>query len=109
MARNNGNSLLAVLAGIVIGVGAGVLLAPDEGKKTRKKIKKSFDEKTSELKSQINNLAEEVKSKTKDVKGSFEENVESLVARSTHKAEDVIGVLEKKIADLKKVNAKLQK
>lgn len=109
MAKNTGNSLLAALAGIAIGVGAGVLLAPDEGKKTRKKIKKSFDEKTSELKNQINNLTEEVKNKTKDAKGSFEENVENLVSKSSHKAEEVIDVLEKKLADLKKVNAKLQK
>lgn len=109
MARNNGSSFLAALAGIALGVGVGILMAPDEGKKTRKKIKKTFDESTSELKTRINELANEVKHKTIQAKGTLEDNVEHLLSKSSYKAEEVIDVLEKKLADLKNVNAKLQK
>lgn len=109
MANNNGNSLLAALAGIALGLGAGVLLAPEEGKKTRKKIKNTLEESAGELKARINELADEVKHKTIQAKGSLEDNVEHLVTKSSYKAEEVIDVLEKKLADLKKINAKLQK
>ncbi len=109
MAKNTGNAVLAALAGIAIGVGVGVLVAPEEGKKTRKKIKKTFDKKTGELKTQLDKLSDEIKDRTKGAKGTFEENVEHLVSKSSSKAEEVITVLEKKLADLKKANAKLQK
>lgn len=109
MARNNGSSVLAALAGIAIGLGAGVLMAPEEGKKTRKKIKKSFNESTSDLKTRINKLADEVKHQTVQAKGTLEDNVEHLLSKSSYKADEVISVLEKKLADLKKANAKLQK
>ncbi len=46
MSRNSGNTLLALVAGAIVGVGAGILLAPDEGKNTRKKIKGSLDDAT---------------------------------------------------------------
>lgn len=109
MAKNNGNSVLAALAGIAIGIGAGVLLAPDEGKKTRKKIKKSIDDTTGELKVRMNELTNEIKQKTAKTKGSLEDNVEHLLTKSSYKADEVIDVLEKKLADLKKANSKLQK
>ncbi|MBT8320116.1 MAG: YtxH domain-containing protein, partial [Eudoraea sp.] len=40
MTDNSGNVLLALLTGAAIGAGIGILYAPDEGTKTRKKIKK---------------------------------------------------------------------
>ncbi|PVX52539.1 gas vesicle protein [Balneicella halophila] len=109
MAHNSGNSMLAALAGIAIGLGVGVLMAPDEGKKTRKKIKRTFDETTEDIKSRLNELTDEVKAKTMQAKGSLEDNVEYLVTKSSYKADEVIDVLEKKLADLKQANAKLQK
>ena len=44
MSNHLGNTTIAVLAGVVVGAGLGILFAPDEGKKTRKKIKKTFNE-----------------------------------------------------------------
>lgn len=109
MARNTGNTILALITGAAIGVGAGILFAPEDGKKTRKKIKKSFDETQNELKKRVEKLSEQVKLKATDMKGTLEENVENVLSKSSYKAEEAISVLEKKLADLKKANAKLQK
>ena len=38
-----GNALAALLVGAAIGAGVGILFAPDEGKKTRKRIRKSLE------------------------------------------------------------------
>ena len=85
------NVLLGLAAGTAIGVGLGILFAPDKGKNTREKIKDSVREKSVEL------------------KGSLEEKVDSLLSKSSYKAEDVITFLEKKLAALKEANAKLHK
>ena len=109
MARNTGNTILALITGAAIGVGAGILLAPEDGKKTRKKIKKSFDKTQEDLKKKVNELTDTLKDRAGDMKGSLEENVENVLSKSSYKAEEAITVLEKKLADLKKANAKLQK
>lgn len=104
-----GNVLLALVTGAVIGAGVGILFAPDKGKNTRRKIKDSVDETTSRLKYKIDALSQEVREKSSEFKGTLEDKVENLLSKSSHKAEDVITVLEKKLAALKEANAKLQK
>ncbi|GIJ93455.1 YtxH domain-containing protein [Capnocytophaga stomatis] len=104
-----GNVLLALVTGVAIGAGAGILFAPDKGKNTRRKIKDSVDETTSRLKYKIDALSQEVREKSSEFKGTLEDKVENLLSKSSHKAEDVITVLEKKLAALKEANAKLQK
>ena len=108
MART-GNVLLALVTGVAIGVGAGILFAPDKGKNTRKKIKDSVDDTILKLKHRLDVLSQEVREKTSEIKGSLEDRVENLVSKSSYKAEDVITALEKKLAALKEANAKLQK
>ena len=44
MSNNAGNTLVAVLTGVAIGAGIGILFAPEKGSKTRKKIKEGFDD-----------------------------------------------------------------
>lgn len=104
-----GNVLLALVTGVAVGVGAGILFAPDKGKNTRKKIKDSVDQSASKLKKKLDVLTKEVKEKTSEFKGNLEQKVEDLVSKSSYKAEDIITVLEKKLAALKEANAKLQK
>ena len=41
MSNNTGNVLTALVTGALVGAGVGILYAPDKGKRTRKKIKKS--------------------------------------------------------------------
>lgn len=109
MANNAGNTLLAFLLGAVVGGSVGILFAPDEGRKTRRRFKQSFDETADNLKHRLEDFNDELKVKAKNFKGTLEDNVENLLSNSSHKAEEIIEVLEKKLEQLKKANAKLQK
>jgi gas vesicle protein len=106
---NKSNSALALLVGAAIGVGVGILFAPDKGSKTREKIKGNLDD----LKDQANNkwdsLEEETKQKYSKTKEDLKETVENLLSNTSYKAEEAITFLEQKLAELKKENAKLQK
>jgi len=103
------DSVLALLAGAAIGVGIGILFAPDKGSKTREKIKGNLDDLKDELKSKFNSVEEEAKQKFSQSKDELKETVDNLLSKSSYKAEEAISYLEEKLAELKKQNAKLQK
>ncbi|RKS01059.1 MULTISPECIES: YtxH domain-containing protein [unclassified Flavobacterium] len=109
MSSRTGDSILALLAGAAIGVGIGILFAPDKGSKTREKIKGSFDDLKDQAKSKFNSFEEEAKEKFTHSKDELKETVDNLLSKSSYKAEEAISFLEEKLAELKKQNAKLQK
>ncbi|WP_396211452.1 YtxH domain-containing protein [Flavobacterium sp.] len=109
MSTKNGNSILAILAGAAIGVGLGILFAPDKGSKTREKLKEGFDDLKDEAKTKWDTLEEDTKEKFSKTKDDLKETVENLLSSSSYKAEEAITFLEEKLAELKKENAKLQK
>ncbi|WP_264520014.1 YtxH domain-containing protein [Flavobacterium sp. N1994] len=105
--RNNG--LIALLAGAAVGLGLGILFAPDKGSKTREKIKDGLDDLKDEVKTKFNSLEGEAKEKFSKSKDELKDTVEELLSNSSYKAEEAITFLEEKLAELKKQNAKLQK
>ena len=109
MSTKNGNGIIALLAGAAIGVGLGILFAPDKGSKTREKIKEGFDDLKDQAKSKLDFLDDETKAKISDTKDELKEKVDNLLSDSSYKAEEAITFLEEKLAELKKQNAKLQK
>lgn len=109
MASNTGKTIVALLLGTAVGAAAGILFAPDEGRKTRRRLKKTFDEATDNVKQNLENLNDDLRNKADKLKGTLEENIETLLSRSSYKAEEAIEILEKKLEQLKKANAKLQK
>ena len=96
------NTLLGLAAGSAIGVGFGILFAPDKGNNTRKKIKNSLSDKVDELKEQLESLTKNLRQKSLEIKGSLEEKVDNLLSESNYKSEDLINLLEKKLASMKK-------
>ena len=109
MSKNSGNTLAAILVGVVVGAGLGILYAPDKGSKTRKKVKDGFDDAKSDLHHKLDSVTSEFSKKLNAAKFDLEDTYQDLVSNMSHKTEDVISFLENKLSDLKKQNAKLQK
>ncbi|MDR2222731.1 MAG: YtxH domain-containing protein [Flavobacteriaceae bacterium] len=101
MSKNLGNTAIAILAGAVVGAGLGILFAPDEGKKTRRKIKRTFNETKDDLSDKIDDLKKQVRGVVQRKKHDVEADVEKLVHNAGKKREEVIAALEAKIAELK--------
>ena len=53
MSSNNGKSTLELLAAAAIGIGIGILFAPDKGSETREKIKNGIDDLKDQAKSKL--------------------------------------------------------
>ena len=109
MSNNAGSTLVAILAGVVVGAGVGILFAPDKGSKTRKIVKEGFDEAKNELNHKFDKVSSQLSQKLSTAKFDLEDTYQDLVSNMSHKTEDVISFLESKLADLKVQNSKLQK
>lgn len=95
------NTLVAILAGAAVGAVAGILMAPERGEDTRKKIGKGFKTSTDELNKKFDDLKSQVKSALNN-KRNFEATINELVDNAEDKSDDVIAALENKLKDLKK-------
>ncbi len=108
MSNNTGSTIVAVLVGVTIGAGLGILFAPDKGTKTREKIKDGFDDVKNNLNDKLHEVTEKLKSKGILNKEDIDRNYDHIVASLSEKTEDVVSYLENKLAELKEKNAKLQ-
>lgn len=109
MSNNTGNTLLAVLAGIAIGAGLGILYAPDKGSKTRKDVKDGFADGKNDLNHKFDSILSQLGDKLITTAVDLEESYKNMVSNASYKTEDVISFLEEKLANLKKQNAQHQK
>ncbi|WP_315403185.1 YtxH domain-containing protein [Hoylesella saccharolytica] len=100
------NTLFGFTAGTVVGVGLGLLFAQDKGENTRKKIKDSVRDTVDELKEQLESLTKSLRNKSSEIKGTLEERVDNLLSDTDYNSEDLIDLLEKKLASMKKAAKK---
>ncbi len=96
-----GSTLVAILAGAAVGAVAGVLLAPDQGDKTRKRISKGFRDGKDDITCKLDDLKKQVKTLISSKSNNLESSIDSFVSSAEAKSEDVISALEKKLAQLK--------
>lgn len=109
MANDSGSVLLALLVGAAIGAGVGILYAPDEGSKTRQRIKDKAQEASDDLVQRVNSARDELTRSAADQKEEFDKKLEETISKMSYKADDIIAGLEKKLEELRKKNAQLQK
>ena len=105
MSRNSDLGI-ALLIGVAVGAGLGILLAPDKGSKTREKIKDGFDDAKKKVKDKYDSVSSDIKERISNV--NPEEAYNDIVSNLSQKSEDVIKFMEEKLAKLKTEAAKYQ-
>lgn len=96
-----GSTLVAILAGAAVGAVAGVLLAPDQGDKTRRRISKGLQDGKDDISCKLDDLKRQVKGLVSSKANSLDTSIDSFLNKAENKSEDVIATLEKKLAELK--------
>ncbi len=109
MSKDSGSIMLALLTGAAIGAGVGILYAPDKGDKTRQKISKQAKKTSDDIVSRITQAKDELTKTAEAKKLDFEAKLDKTISNMSYKADDIILGLEKKLEDLRKKNAQLQK
>ena len=90
----SGKVLLGLLAGVAAGALLGILIAPDKGSVTRKKISKKGDDYADALKEKFNEFMDNISEKIEEVKGAdYAEDLKNkfneFLDNITDKVEDV--------------------
>lgn len=106
---NEGKTAVGLLLGAAIGVGVGLLFAPQKGKRTRKKIKGKVTDAGHDVSNWLNHAKDDLAKTANDQKKAFDKKLDASISTLSHEAEEIITGLEKKLKDVKKKNAKLQK
>jgi gas vesicle protein len=109
MIINKGTLALGLIVGSAVGAALGVLFAPDKGNETRKYIKDESSNVIDVIKKDASALKGDLSKSVKVGKAKFNEELDIVVDKASHKADDIIDVLEKGLKILKAKNQKLQK
>jgi gas vesicle protein len=102
-------AIAAIFAGAAIGVGVGILFAPDRGENTRGRIKKGFSDKSEDLKNKFGSLTDMLKMKYETTKDNLESTIDDFAANVDEKTPEVIATLERKLSELKAAAASLRR
>ncbi len=98
----------AVIAGATAGAALGVLLTPEKGKKIRTKIVDHLKSGVAGVNDSKETLKGFLSEFTSSKKENFETTLTSIIDKAADKTEQVITILEHKLAEMKKGNKKVQ-
>lgn len=101
MSEKNHTTLLALLAGVALGAGLGILFAPDSGRRTREKLKSGINELGDDLQEQLQTLSQKVQAAINDKAQHLEHTVDTLADQASAESEAAIEKLEAHLAQLK--------
>lgn len=105
MSNTNGNTgevLLSIVAGAAIGVGVGILIAPDKGSNTRAKIKDKFNSSKESVEDKFEEFMAYIGQKSKDVTANIDDALDQAISEDGAKKEELISYLEEKLKAMKK-------
>ena len=100
MSDNSGNNLLLLLA--VLGVGVGVLIAPDKESNTRQKIKDKFDSSSEDVLEKLSSLVEGFKTHGQGLVSNIKKLLDGVNPVGKDVRKSMIELLEKKVRRFKK-------
>lgn len=107
MSNNSGNVALAALIGAAVGVGIGILVAPDSGANTRKKIKDQLSNNKEQWLNKWNALLETAGNKSEDLLSGLDALLDEWLSDEKKNDSDaLIALLEKKLEVLKQQSKK---
>lgn len=109
MANNTGNTILALLTGTAVGVGLGLLYAPQSGEKTRKQLRDEADHLQDNLNRKYKETSSHLSEYAAEAKKNIEEKLEQTFSNVNNKADDMLNKLEDELSELRRKNAELQK
>jgi len=98
----------ALMLGTLIGVVAGVLLAPEKGSDTRDKLKKEGKDIKDQITADFTEVKEDMSKAAESGKDKFKEDLKDFASKTSYKTEQAITFLEKQLAILKEKNKTLQ-
>ena len=108
MANNTGNTILALLTGTALGVGLGLLYAPQSGKKTRKQLRNEADHLQEDLNKKYKDTSSQLSDFTSEAKKNIEKKLDKTFSSASTKADVMLSKLESELNQLKKKNSTLQ-
>ena len=109
MSKEIQNNAFALLIGAAIGVGIGILFAPDKGTKTRKRIKDGLDDFKIDVNNKLADYEDEIRSKISSSSETLKIGLEKLIANSNFNAVEAIAFVEEKLAALDKEKGQVEK
>ena len=85
----NGKIVLGVLAGIAAGTLLGVLIAPDKGSETRRKIRQKGDDLVEGVKDGMTSMADDVTSRFDKLRGKARKSMNEALASTDNEHADL--------------------